>query len=424
MFLHTPFRHDARVEKEAATLVGAGHDVRVIALREPGTAVAEERDGYRIVRVDADPAPTKVLRRVLQRGERSVGLVLAERAQAMNRPGGSVLSLLLRANLLLAQLKYVRRSVAEAAAEPADVWIAHDLDALPSADRARRRFGGCLVYDSHELFVERDTFPPQTALGRRLWRAVEARLIRRADHVIAVTESIAAVMSERYGVSRPTVIMNVPNTPVQSGRDASPLRERLGIPDGTRVALYLGGISRHRPIDHLVESARHLPPPTTIVVMGPAEAGYLGELRALASELGVEDRVRFAEPVPVEEVLDWAAGADVGIVPFRATSLNQYYSLPNKLFDYVSASLPVVAGDLPELARMVDERRLGTTFDPEDPAALAAAIERVLADPRRYEELRANVREAAKDLNWSAEAPKLLRIVDQCARWTRSRRPA
>jgi glycosyltransferase involved in cell wall biosynthesis len=435
MFLHTAFRHDARVEKEAATLVEAGHQVRVIALREPGTEASEERDGFRTVRVDADPAPTRLLRRLLERSgdDRAAGLVLAERAQSVKgssgagplaRAGAGALDLLLRANLLLAQLKYVRRSVAEAGAEPADVWIAHDLDALPSAHRARARFGGCLVYDSHELFVERDTFPPQTRIGRALWRAVEASLIRAADHVVTVSDSIAALLRDRYGIPRPTVIMNVPSAGSPATPQASsPLRSRLGIPPDRRVALYLGGIHEHRPLDHLVESAAHLGDEAMLVLMGPADPGYLAKLRTRASELGVGDRIRFAGPVDLAEVLTWAAGADVGIVPFRGLSLNQRYSLPNKLFDYLSAGLPVVASELPDMARIVTEYGVGETFDPDDPTDLAAAIRRVLSDADRYEELRRNAGEAAKVLTWSSEASKLLRIVEECAP-TRSRRPA
>ena len=94
------------------------------------------------------------------------------------------------------------------------------------------------------------------------------------------------------------------------------------------------------------------------------------------------DRVVLAPPVPTGEVVRWAAGADVGLALIQNVSLSYFLSLPNKLFEYVAAGLPVVASDFPDLRRVVEERGLGTVCRPDDPAAIARAIAWVARRPR------------------------------------------
>jgi glycosyltransferase involved in cell wall biosynthesis len=120
--------------------------------------------------------------------------------------------------------------------------------------------------------------------------------------------------------------------------------------------------------------------------------------------------------VPTEDVVRWAAGADVGLALIQNVSLSYFLSLPNKLFEYVAAGLPVVASDFPELRGVVEGRARGAVCAPDDPDAIARAIAWTLDDPDRHERLRAAARIAAAELTWDTESRVLVELVDRLAR--------
>jgi glycosyltransferase involved in cell wall biosynthesis len=147
------------------------------------------------------------------------------------------------------------------------------------------------------------------------------------------------------------------------------------------------------------------------VLMGPARPEYLAQLRAVAERAGVSGRVHFVPAVPSADVPAYAAAADVGVIPFPRTSMNHWLSLPNKLFEYLAAGLPVVSVAFPELERIVTGYDVGRVCAPEDLEALAAAVRAVLDDPAELERLRANAARAAKELTWENEEPAYLAAV-------------
>src|SRR4029079_49210 len=110
------------------------------------------------------------------------------------------------------------------------------------------------------------------------------------------------------------------------------------------------------------------------------------------------------------ELLRYTAGADIGVIPYQPVGLNNLYTTPNQLFEYIAATVPIAGSAVPEIKRFLSEYGLGVTFDPYDPRDMAATINGLLADPDRLREFRANARAAAEVLNWEREQEKLLRI--------------
>jgi glycosyltransferase involved in cell wall biosynthesis len=415
MFVHNAMSHDARVEREAAALAAAGYDVRVVAALGAGTPPRERRDGFEIERVDSDPAPTRAVRRAVAAGGRGGDIGTVAAPLRGGRPGvrGAVERLALRAHLAAELARYVRRAAAAAGRAPAQVWMAHDLDALPAAWLARRRHGGRLLYDSHELFSERIAVSPA---ARPFWRALERRLAPRADAVVTVGHGVAAELGRRWRMPPPTVVRNLPAFAPAAAGDGSPLRGALGLQDDARIVLYLGGLQPGRGLETLVDVAPRLPDRDVVVLMGPGHPDYIASLRGRASRAGAAERVVLAPAVPTEEVVRWAAGADLGLALIQNVSLSYFLSLPNKLFEYVAAGLPVVASDFPELRSVVEGRGLGAVCAPDDPDAIARAIAWALDDPDRHERLRAAARAAAAELTWDSESRILVELVDRLAR--------
>lgn len=297
------------------------------------------------------------------------------------------------------------RALPRAIAYHADIYHAHDLNNLEIAYRAAGANKAKLVYDAHELFSEMAN--RWVRLKRRSWQRLEGRLLPRADLAITVNELIAEEMSKRYHVPPPLVLLNCPDPPPSFDPHAryDLIRERLGLPPERKVVLYQGWMSAGRGLENLVRAARLLAGNAAVVFMGYGD--YQAELERMAAAEPA-GAVSFIPAVPQRDLLAYCASADVGVIPYQAVDLNNYYTSPNKLFDFIQAALPIVASDLPYLRKVIAGHDLGVVAKLDSPATYAAAINSVLTLPDNAATLRANLRHAAPSYTWSAQAEKLV----------------
>jgi YD repeat-containing protein len=297
----------------------------------------------------------------------------------------------------------------------ADVYHAHDLNNLPVAYRAARRRAVRLAYDAHELFSEMSN--PWVRVRRDAWRATEKRLLPLCSLATTVNEFIAAEMAERYHVPPPDVLYNCPPTPTGLDLGSRPdlLREKMGLAPGVRVVLYQGWMAEGRGLEALVRGAASLQQRNAVLaLMGYGE--HRDALESLAATGGLGDVVRFLEPVPQAELLAHCASADLGVIPYRPVDLNNYYSSPNKLFDFIQARTPILANDLPFLRKVVAGRDLGLVAEMTTPEsvgdAMCAALD-ALSDPATAARWRHNLDDAAEVFNWEHEGEKLVRLYEE-----------
>ena len=279
----------------------------------------------------------------------------------------------------------------------AEVIHANDLDTLAAGCLLRRRCGGDLVYDAHELYP--DMIADVSPLYAGLWRLIERLLIGRAAAVITVNESLAGELRRRYRLQRlPIVVMNCP--PLEPAPSPTPST----VPE--YLLLYQGGLHAERGLEDLIAAVPHVNPRAVLCLRGS------GPLRAtleqLATQQGVSQRVRFLDPVPPDQVVSALAGFSLGLMPYRAGSLNNYLATPTKLFEYMMGALPVVASDLLEVRRIGAVWEPGIIYPAGDRAALAEAVNTLLADPERAARHGAGGRRAAEaSYNWEAQADRL-----------------
>jgi glycosyltransferase involved in cell wall biosynthesis len=393
MVVANPFVQDSRVLKEAKTLVERGLRVTVVGARAETLPADEEREGIRIVRVPRDPLPARVLKAIAGRRRLSAGSGGGPVSLPPNPDVAGAELAGRRAMEALTNLRFWRRALIALLRAKPDLVIAHDLDALPAGYAAARAARVPLIYDSHELFLEMPPLLPRTNRSRKRWMAAERRMARAADLVVTVSDGIADELVRRYGIARPLVVRNVPRrlAPVQSEIRAELRTERP-------IAAYAGGIHPGRGLEELVQAMEALGGDVLLAMIGSGEPSYVDRLVARAPQ-----HVRVLQPVVPDQVSSFLRTADVGVVPYRNLSLNHWFALPTKLFEYLGAGLPVVAGDLLEVRRIVTTFQVGQTCDTDDPAAIARAIRRVLADA---ESLRANVAAAAAHLNWTVEGAR------------------
>lgn len=374
MLVLNKFTHDTRVYKEARSLTESGHKVTLWALGDDQLPAEERVDGFEVKRLSP---------RSLSLGLRPPGMVYAE---------------------IFSRFAY------HLCRERADVYHANDANALFPCYLASRMRGAALVYDSHEFWPSAEGKNRRTRLRLAVWKRIERFASRRADAVITVNSAIAQRLRELYGFD-PVVVMNCQDytAPVESDI----LRRELEIPESVRIAIYAGSWCDGRGLEKLIATAPYMDN-IVIVIMGN---DYLnGKLQKLASELGVEDRVRFRAAVPMEEVHRYVCSADVGLMPTQAGKESYYLSTENKLFHYIMAGIPTAASDHPEKRRIIDTYRVGRVFDETDPKSIAQTLSEILDDEEEYRRLCRNARRAAREeLNWAKEERKLLDLYHSLA---------
>jgi glycosyltransferase involved in cell wall biosynthesis len=376
MLLHKDVTHDSRVRREASHLAAQGHAVTVLEL----APVAPEHltlDGFERRSVLPAPWVRRALPTPLYRLAFFASFVRAIRAQ---RP---------------------------------DVVHAHDAAMLLPGLVGARLTGARLVYDSHELAT---SVPYRDRAWAWFVASIERLGIRRAAFVITVSDGIADELVARYGLRRrPVVLRNVSALDdVPGGVSGGGLRDHLADGGPAAIVLHQGAPAADRGCEALIEALCHLPPEVHVVFLGSGEPAFAAELADLARRLGVEDRVRRVESVGLGGLLAWTREADVGVALLEDTCLNHRLALPNKLFEYIAAGVPVVVSDLPELRRIVNHYNIGWTATPGDARAIAQAIGQALAE-RDDPWLRENLERAGAELRWSQESRRLTAVYEMLA---------
>jgi len=289
----------------------------------------------------------------------------------------------------------------------ADVYHAHDVYTLNTAGLAATLHGSALVYESRELFTGLTSLASRP-IERCIWSAVERAWIGRCDGVITVSDSIAGMLAERYRIGRPEVIRNFPV--VERVERSDLLRRKLDIPQDRKILIYQGMLTRGRGVLELVEAVAGLGD-AELVVVGEGPEGPRIEMRA--RELGISDRVHLIGFVPREELLRYTASADIGVHLMQNISPNHYYALPNKIFEYAMAGLPVVASNFPEIGKVLSAHRFGIPVDPSDREGTVEALRRLIRDDALRRELAHNARRASEVLNWERESLRLVRFYEK-----------
>jgi glycosyltransferase involved in cell wall biosynthesis len=359
-----------RVDRAARTLAAAGYEVVLVALKDADTPAFEQRDGYTVKRVEL-------------------------RSRRLPRRFG---------------LKYLRfaegivRTITAAWRENADIYDARDAYPLLACYLAARLRRAALVYDSDELATGRNWAHASIPAFAWAMRRYEGFFARRAT-VITSDHGRADVLERIHRIRRPTIVLNVPEVIEHVERDEDFRREALGL--RRYLLIYQGVVIPNRGLSEMIDAMRELPACRLAIV---GYGALLETLKAKVADEGLEDAVRFFDPVPFETLMRCTAAADVGVIPLVGSCLSYVTAAPNKLFEYMMVGIPVVATDLPDMARVVREERCGTLIgDPTSPSSIAAAVQELLDDPDGMRAAGERGRAAAlARYNWSHEAPKLL----------------
>ena len=374
-------RTDVRVMREATALVKSGFNVSIVDIERSSAVPAEE-------------------------------VTHCVRLNHIIMPGWFVPTRFKPLFLIKALRMLIRRTF-RLMRVPADVYHAHDETALTACFIAARLRRKPLIFDAHEYPLFESPLSKMSRKHRWL-RKISKRLLTvmvpRCEGVITVSPQIAQNIHEHYRAPKVSLLRNIPAYQAVPKTDL--LRQYLGLYADSRIALFQGNMHPERGLDRLIRAARSLEPGIFIVMMGKGEEVILSQLEELIAREGVADRVKIIPPVPYEDLLNWTASADIGLIIYSPDySPNIRMCLPNKLFEYLMVGLPVLSSQLDAITEVIKTYDCGQIVTSLAPENIGKTISAMLADHVALARMRMNALEASKhELHWEKESRVLVQL--------------
>ena len=283
------------------------------------------------------------------------------------------------------------------------IFVSNDLDTLPACWLASKIKGLPLVYDSHEYFTEVPELIGRKFV-RNFWLIIEKNLVPGLKYAYTVSEPIAEEYRKAYNVNF-QVIRNLPY------RSQHPIRSPdLLQSDPIPVIIYQGSLNPGRGLESVILAMKQLEEYRfRIFGDGPLRKN----LEKLVEENNLSGCVLFMGRVPFSELQSYTRQASLGISLEENLGRNYYYSLPNKLFDYIQARIPVLVSGLPEMRKIVEGYNVGLVTDSLNPEILARLIKGIMSDEEKRMIWKKNLHKAAEDLCWENEKGKMIEIYMQ-----------
>jgi len=287
----------------------------------------------------------------------------------------------------------------------ASILFAEDIYTLPFVVIFGKLKRVKIFYDSRELFGYLAGLNERKFL-QSFWKTVEKLFIKHANHIITTGSIDSDVLKEMYGVTNTIVLRNLPNfyKPAQK----TDLRNQLEISSDKKILLYQGVILKGRGIEKIFDILPDIPEFVFVLIGGGEFEKYYEKL---AVDRKVIDQVFFIGKFSQEDLPKLTPSADVGIALIENISKSYYYALPNKLFEYIMAEVPVVVSNLPQMKEIVDKFNVGFAVDPNNKDELITALKNLTSDEVQYKEFKQNCKIASEALNWENEVGNLLELL-------------
>lgn len=278
-----------------------------------------------------------------------------------------------------------------------DVYFAEDFYTLPFLYFIAKIKRAKVIYNSREIYAFLGGHHNRPILSKVVG-FIERYFIKKVELVLTTGEMDSEFLEKYYGIKNTLVIRNIPLAqPINYKYD---FRKELGIREDKTILLYQGVIIGGRGFKPTLEAMKLLPD-VCLVVLGDGERK--NEYEDYAKELGLSDRIYFMGTIAQEELINYTAGGDLGICLIENISVSYYHALPNKLFEYINAGLPVISSNLPQMKKIVENYDAGIVVDDLSAESIASSIKKLINEKGLREKYSLNCLEASKDLNWQKE---------------------
>ncbi|HTA83066.1 MAG TPA: glycosyltransferase [Bacteroidia bacterium] len=290
-----------------------------------------------------------------------------------------------------------------------DLLFSNDLDTLLPNYIISKLRSEQLIYDSHEYF----TGVPElqaNPVKQRMWKRLEKMLVPKLKYMFTVNESIAALYNSEFGVN----VKVMRNVPVKRELPVKVSRKELGLPDGKNIILIQGaGINIDRGAEEAIEAMQYIDN-SILLIIGGGDA--IDKLKELSHKLLLDEKVIFIPKQPFENLVQYTMQADIGLTLDKDTNINYRYSLPNKLFDYIHAGIPVLASPLVEIKKIIEQYKIGECIESHEPVELARTIKSMLADKAKLNSYKENTLKAKEELCWDNEKKILQEVINSLSK--------
>ncbi len=288
-----------------------------------------------------------------------------------------------------------------------DIVHGHDLPCMEHAIQIAEKFDAKLVLDAHEIYAGQFTYDKKR---HEQQLSLEKHVLGRVDLLISVNSYCLDYLENQHGkVAQTAVISNAVLLPedyvIQKGRS---WHDKFDLPSETKLIVFQGGINYLRSIDELVMSLVLLPDHVHLGFITYAKD--VAYYTALSKKLGVDHRIHYILDIDWKEVLSWLNAADFGIIPYQVTSDNAYAASPNKMYEFASAGVPIIAtSNLPQVKAFVEKYKIGVTHPFSHAPSYAEGINDAMQWLGKQSKLEENLKKAAHANNYSGNAKTLLR---------------
>lgn len=276
------------------------------------------------------------------------------------------------------------------------ILLANDIDTLLPNFIISKLFQIPIIFDSHELFSEVPELTNRPKI-KFFWKKLEAILIPKLKYKYTVSNSIANYYQSTYNTTF-EVIRNVP------AKKASNNISKKPITLNKNAVIYQGALNKGRGLELMIESMLYLDN-SCFYILGDGD--ITANLKQLVSNLKLTDTVIFLGKILPDDLPYITSQATIGISIEEDLGLNYRFALPNKLFDYIQAKIPVLVSNLPEMKQLVNQYQIGEILTDRNPKAVAKTINLLFQNSNSYQK---NLEIAADELNWELEEVKLKEI--------------
>ena len=285
-----------------------------------------------------------------------------------------------------------------------DLFYANDLDTLAPMFLLSKLKKKPLIYDSHELFCEVPELK-SSRIKKSIWQKLEGYIIPKLQTCITVNVSIAKIYEAKYNVPF-YIIRNISDFD-QTFIPKS--RVQLSLPEDKKIILLQGaGINVDRGAEELIDAMEFVQN-AVLYIIGSGDVWENLKQKVLFNK-NIQNKVVLINKLPKSELINYTFNADIGLSIDKNTNLNYLYSLPNKIFDYIQAEIPILASRLPEIENIILQYKIGDFIDDHNPKTIANKLNEMLYS-QQLSSYKKYLAIAKKEITWKSEKEKLLTII-------------
>lgn len=286
-----------------------------------------------------------------------------------------------------------------------DILTANDLDTLLPNFLVSKIRKKKILYDSHEYFCGLPELTNRPFV-RSVWQSIEKICFPHLPVVITVSQSIAILYDSLYP-NRKMKVQVIRNVPTKKGLTITATRTSLDLPVDKKIIIMQGSMNVDRGAEELVRAMLTIENALLLLV---GDGDIIPELKQLVVSLELEKKVLFIPRLTPDKLFNYTGLSDIGCSLEKDTNLNYRYCLPNKLFDYLLAQLPIITSDLPEMSNIVKTYEVGLVLEEYSPEAIAHSIKKLIEDEELYKFCKKNTAKVISEFNWEKEGQLLRQL--------------